>query len=115
MTLRHLTYCLEAPMRNLRACKTMQEVEAVIEKQGILDLVLKNEELADGLKDIALNRLPQYFDAAEVVKFFDKDPRINTSQAGSKFTFEFSDENRAKILEKENYLIKNFYPEAMGA
>lgn len=75
---------------------------------SFVDHVLKNEELNEGLKRLALEVRPEFFDEWKVRKFFQEDLRTNVAMTDADSIGEVDDDIRNLISVKERVLM-SFY------
>jgi hypothetical protein len=88
---------------------TYDQVVDLYNKKNILDKVLKNENLNDELRDVALGELSSFFDGNLVNQYHTSSIRKNESTAGKDISFSLNAQNRPVFEEKERFLLENFY------
>lgn len=110
MSFRHLLYALCAPMQALRVCGSLEAIRSVYREAAIVDLVIRNEELAEGLGVLAFERLPDSFDPEAVRAFLDAMPRVNASR--SQAPLHWPETLRAEVARREALMVDLFYPQA---
>ncbi len=112
MSFRHLKLSFQFPFRKFREITSYEDVEKLYENDKILNKVVRNEELAEGLSEIATDMFPQYFDAKRVSAFLAENERVNASPAPDEADLTIAPEHRKTILEREKFLFERFYPDA---
>ena len=109
----HLIFSIRHTSARLVNIKSASEFDEIYEKEKIVSLVMKNENLNDELRHFATVRFPEYFDQELVELYFSRNKRVNASESGNVSEFTFTPQLREKILEREHFLISRFYPELL--
>jgi hypothetical protein len=113
MSYRHLIYSIRHPSKVLlNDIHSSADFEKLYLDESVMDLVIRNEELDEELRKLATERLPELFDEAFIDLYFERrKPRLNETRTGKAEDFTFSDATRALVREREDFLIRRFYPE----
>lgn len=108
-TFRFLFLALRLPRKTFREANDYDDLIARYRKDGIVKLVIRNEALSEGLRHLATDLFPQYFDAGKVAGFFASDTRINAAKSSSAALYEPRGAVRELLEEKERFLLQEFY------
>lgn len=108
MTFRFLALSVADPMDVLPAAHSLDDLRTVYAQRNIARRVIRNEELNDGLAKLALEDVPQWFDADAVHTFLDTTPPINASTAER--PGEIAPDLLTEIRRREALLLEWFYP-----
>lgn len=105
---RYIYLNLAMPRKAIVTCGSMQDVIRVFGESNISDLIIRNENLNEGLKEFATVRFPQYFDQVKVADYFAGNIKLNTSVSPLKSLLEraWTDEMLAEFRRKEAVLIE---------
>lgn len=107
----HLIFSIRHPSQRLIGIKTKNEFEDIYEAEKLVSLVAKNENLSAEMHKLATETLPEYFDQEMVEFFFSRERRFNESKSADVSQLTFPDQIRKTILQREEFLIRRFYPE----
>lgn len=109
MTFRFLALSIVDPMEILPSAQSLDELRSIYAERNIARQVIRNEELNTGLATLALDDLPQWFDADAARAFLATMAPINASTADR--PGEIAPELLAEIRKREGLLIDWFYPD----
>ena len=76
---------------------------------SIVNQVILNESLSEGLKHLATEVFPQHFEQRKVARFFADDTRINAAKSSAASLYEPLGEVRDLLEEKAKFLLREFY------
>lgn len=107
----HLIFSIRHPSRRLVNIANKEEFAEIYDQEKIVSLVAKNECLSAEMRRLATETLPQYFDQEMVDFFFSRERRFNESKSADVSQLTFPDQIRKTILQREEFLIRRFYPE----
>ena len=108
LSYRFLKLSLIYPYKLIELFKGFSDPVAVLEKNSIVDHIVKNENLNDGLKKLANEVRPDLFFQDKVATFFTEAKKMNVSRTKSDDLPEISAHNKQVIEEKE-YLLMKYY------
>lgn len=114
MTFRYLNMVIQNPEHHLGKRQNRDGMQRVYEANRYPATVLRNENLNDDLFAFSQSeQVRSYFKpAADVRKWLDTVPKVNTSQASTAFDYSrMSAELKARVKEREWFLYQNFYPQ----
>ncbi|HSI26564.1 MAG TPA: hypothetical protein VK948_04075 [Aeromicrobium sp.] len=109
MTFRFLALSIVDPMAILPSARSLADLGRIYAERNIARRVIRNEELNTGLATLALEDVPQWFDASAARAFLDTMAPINASIADR--PGEIAPELLAEIQKREGLLIDWFYPD----
>jgi hypothetical protein len=96
-------------MEILPRARSLPDLAGIYAERNIARRVIRNEELNTGLAALALDDVPQWFDADAARAFLDTMAPINASTADR--PGEIAPELLTEIRKREGLLIDWFYPE----
>lgn len=108
LSYRYIMQSIARPEKTVLKKPDDMDLSQYVREKSIVDHIIFNERLGEGLIDLAKNIKPEYFDQEKVSVFFRNEVRINASATkAEKFNKIDEDVNRL-IAEKERILL-SFY------
>ena len=107
----HLIFSIRHTSQRLINIRSHDEFAQIYEEEKITSLVMKNENLDEELRHLACERFPQHFDQELVELYFRKNIRVNASETGSSEEFRFTPRMQDIFREREEFLLRRYYPE----
>jgi len=113
MSYRHDINSIRHPSKRLlTGIHSAADFEKLYEAENQMHLVIRNEELDQELRKLALERFPQYFDPEFVRLYFERrKERLNVTKTGRASDFQFTEKTRKLVRQREDFLIRHYYPE----
>lgn len=108
LSFRYLMLSLARPLKTLLKKPRSLDLLQYAEKKSIVDHVILNENLNEGLLDLARNKKPEYFDQRRVEEFFRSERKVNASTVDEESISAIDDDVRKLISAKERILLE-FY------
>jgi hypothetical protein len=108
MSYRAMRITLRQPTVTLAAATSYDQLIDIWSKKNIATHIFRQESLNASLDEFATKTVPEFFDQEAVHKFLHTAERINSSQ--SRGEIKINRALRARIMEKERFLIERFYP-----
>ena len=99
---------LRSPMSKIRNSLKSGKKLIELERKFIIDLEIKNEELNEGLKLLATEKFPEYFDRKSVQKFLENTDKINTSKTLAGDLAPLPETTYSKLLDREAMLFSRY-------
>jgi hypothetical protein len=113
MSYRHFIYSRLNPEYWVTRLVKEGNLDQLYDAQTMVKLVIKCEELNEGLRHLAFDLFPDQFDLPRAQAFLDEDRRINASTVLSKDALEFESAILKELLKRERLLVERYYPELM--
>jgi hypothetical protein len=111
MTFRFVVLSLAHPMRSLKSAQTVEDVRAIYDAHRLTRSVIRTEELNDGLRRLAFDEHPEWFDADAATRFLAAPP-VNVSRSPPPPPIDPT--LAAEIIRRERILLDLFYPGGPG-
>ena len=108
VSFRFLKLSLQFPHKKINHALRTEGGIKDLESQFITNLEIKNEHLNSGLKELATEILPDYFQQDAAIEFLNNSPKINSSKTNSDNTEHVSDAIYAKFRSKEQLLLSRY-------
>jgi len=109
LSFRYLMLSLHRPEKTLLKKPKDVDLMDYVRRKSIVNYVILNEDLNDGLLELAKNIRPQYFDQTKVEDFFRNQKKVNASTVKAEEIAGIDEDVRALIERKERILLE-FYP-----
>ncbi|MGH9343253.1 MAG: hypothetical protein ACRD19_05770 [Terriglobia bacterium] len=109
LSFRYLMLSLHRPEKTLLKKPRDVNLTEYVRRKSIVNYVILNESLNEGLLELARNIKPQYFDQAKVEEFFRNQKMVNASTVKADEIAEIDEDVRVLIEDKERILLE-FYP-----
>lgn len=111
LSFRYLMLSFAYPLETLLRKEDRTDVSELLKQRSIVRHVIRNENLNQGLRELALELQPQYFDARRVEKFFKRPKSVNASKVGDEMINVIDADIRQLIVRKERVLL-SYYSDA---
>lgn len=108
MSYRFMKLSLRFPMSKMRNSLKTGKKLIELERKFITDLEIKNEELNQGLRLLATEKFPEYFDRISVQKFLENTNKINTSKTLASDLAPLPETTYSKLLDREAMLFSRY-------
>ena len=108
LSFRYLMLSLARPLETLLSKEEGIDVAEFAKRRSIVQHTVRNESLNQGLRELALDLKPEYFDARKVDKFFKRPKTINVSKIGDEMINIIDDDVREMICRKERVLLSHY-------
>lgn len=105
LSYRYLMVCLTRPQRTLLRKPAAIDVVDYAREKSIVDHVIFNERLNDGLIELSTKIKPEYFDQQKVREFFQEEERVNAAKTEASKLGGVEEELCALIGQKERVLL----------
>jgi hypothetical protein len=106
---RFLSFALRRSQKVFQEAKDYDDLVARFRTGSILNHVIRNENLSEGLRHLATELFPQHFDQDKVAGFLAASTRVNAAKSSSAALYEPLGEIRDLLEEKEKFLLREFY------
>jgi hypothetical protein len=108
LSYRYLMLSLSRPEKTILKKPRDVDLLQYARDESIVNHVIFNEKLNDGLKELATNLKPEFFDQERVAAFFRNEERVNASITQAHEVGAIADDVREMIMSKERVLL-SFY------
>ena len=108
VSFRFVTLSIPNPMDVLPAARSIADVRKVYDTHNLARRVIKTEALNDGLRELALTDVPQWFDPVAAKAYLDAGGRANASSAPAPVLS--SADLMSELARREALLFDLFYP-----
>lgn len=108
MSFRAMRITLQHPVKTMAQAKSYDELIGIWKKYTIAQHIFRQEDLNPSLLRFATETVPEYFHQDKVKAFLDTSERVNASK--SKVESGIPEAQMQRILQKERFLIEEFYP-----
>ncbi len=105
LSFRYLMMCLAKPERTLLLKPEVMELSEFVRENSIIDHIIYNEVLNEGLIELSTRIRPEFFDQEKVEKFFREEKRVNESATGAEQLGALDEQVRALLKRKEGLLL----------
>lgn len=104
LTFRFLMMSLADPLRTLQEHRDSKDALSEVYARKITNQIIKQEHLTAGLRDLASNIKPEFFDKEKVERFFADTGLINASTLPDKLSSEIDDGVISELRNRERLL-----------
>lgn len=108
LSYRYLMLSLARPERTIRKKPSNVDIADYAKECSIVNHVIKNEELNEGLMELSLSIKPEYFDKERVEEFLKKERKKNASSVSAEQISQIDKDLYRMVVEKERILFE-FY------
>lgn len=105
LSFRYLMLSMVRPEKTLLQKPDTVALEQYVKQRSIVNHVIQNERLNEGLLDLATNIKPEYFDQTKVREFFKNPHRVNVSRTEDNAVNDIENDVYALIMKKERILM----------
>ncbi len=105
LSFRYLMMCLANPEQSILLKPEAMEVSDFVRENSIINHIIYNECLNEGLIELSTRIKPEFFDQEKVERFFRDEKRANASTTGAEELGELDEQVRALMERKERLLL----------